>query len=856
MLFATCAVVLTASPAAVASRPAVASQLGLDSVEVHYALDGRVSLARGNLGALPNDATQFLRERAAPLGLRDDEALVVLKDERTSEGARHVRISRTLGGIPVAFDQLRVHARPDGEAYALEAETSALEGFVYRPPSLLPDEAVKRASGGYQGLWAEPPRSKLMILGSRFEGVGPPRLTYRVLVAYPRDPGQVPVREEVYVDAHSGQVVARLSRVRTADGTPVTVNAVDLFGHQVSLNATKSPEGILLEDEVTLDGGQLFTVAGDHDYSIYLASGAPPTISDRQAVSVADNVRRAIRFDLDTFGWNRWDFNQTPTGVGGAFLGVTHVGDHLANAYFTVLTGDGVQLGSVNFGDGDGDLLLDTARCLDVAGHEIGHGIVESTASLVYHNQPGALNEHYADMFGWMLDSTNDTIGEQCVGPAIAPKVLRDLCDPGNAATVYQPQPATMGQYRSLGDTQSTDWGGVHINSGIPNHAACLYRNGTDFATLGKVWFRALSMHLGPTTDFQGMAQATMTSCAELGLSSCATLDAAWTAVGVPPPSSGVCPPNSTQQANQCVCNYGYHFNSARTGCEPDLICPVHAHAYQGYCYCDDGYTHATSGAECVPESSSGVCGEHAHSAGGKCVCDTCFQYATLDATVCTPIPNCAVCTGPLQQSSNGVCVCEAGTQPVGQDCEPIAGDCGKENFAGRCSGNTLVYCNDKVVPKVIRVTDCAQLPATPACGLSKDGYDCIPKSSDCGSVPDTGACVGNTAQRCNAGVLETIDCKENGCRSYTSGGYTVNGCYPCPPHAVYADAAGTCSCEAGYVKSTAGTSCVAAGAVSTGGGSEKSNTTKSGCSAVGEPFLGLALVGLGLLSRRRRCAS
>jgi hypothetical protein len=436
---------------------------------------------------------------------------------------------------------------------------------------------------------------------------------------------------------------------------------------------------------------------------------------------------------------------------------------------------------------------------------------------------------------------------------------MRDLCDPGNVSTVYQPQPAVMSQFQKLPDTEAGDWGGVHVNSGIPNHAACLFRDATDFATLGKVWFRALSMHLGPTSDFQAMVQATMTSCAELNLTSCAQLASAWAAVGLTPSSGGGnCPPNSTQQGSQCVCNAGYHVNTSGTGCDPDSAtsCPAHEHAVGTQCSCDTGYVRNATGT-CVLETSGGACGSHAHNEGGECVCDQCYQRTT-EGAACTAIAHCAVCSDPLQvNDGSGACVCETGTTPSGATCEPVPGDCGKEDYAGRCVGSTLVYCNDtNNDPKIIVVADCASNDTKKACGLTDNGYDCVEPSGGCGSVPDNGVCVGTTAQYCDSGLVETVDCGENGCRSYIYSGVSVSFCYPCPPHATYRDATGggTCHCDPGYAENSAGDACVSTGGTGLGGGSSGGTDggAKTGCTAVGgADWLGLA--GLALMLRRRR---
>ena len=127
-------------------------------------------------------------------------------------------------------------------------------------------------------------------------------------------------------------------------------------------------------------------------------------------------VAKALAFDKATFGWDRWNFNASPVGAGGTVIAIAHAGTNLNNAYFSQMTSNGQKFGVMQFGDGDGQLFTPLARCLDVAGHELGHGVVSGTADLVYHNQSGALNEHFADVFGWLLQPADTGIGERCMG--------------------------------------------------------------------------------------------------------------------------------------------------------------------------------------------------------------------------------------------------------------------------------------------------------------------------------------------------------------------------------------------------------------------------------------------------------
>lgn len=121
---------------------------------------------------------------------------------------------------------------------------------------------------------------------------------------------------------------------------------------------------------------------------------------------------------------------------------------------------------------GNGDVAFKPlAGAIDVAGHEMTHGVVEKTANLEYKSQSGAMNESMADIFGSMIEGLNWKIGEDVVRTAyFTTGALRDMSNPhngGNNSNDNGWQPAAMQEYVS----GSSDNGGVHINSGIPNHA-------------------------------------------------------------------------------------------------------------------------------------------------------------------------------------------------------------------------------------------------------------------------------------------------------------------------------------------------------------------------------------------------
>jgi Zn-dependent metalloprotease len=201
------------------------------------------------------------------------------------------------------------------------------------------------------------------------------------------------------------------------------------------------------------------------------------------------------------------------------------------------------------FGDGDGQIFLDFTLPVDVIGHELTHGVTASTANLEYFSQSGALNESISDVFGslvkqYALQQTADQadwlIGAGLLAPRVQGVALRSMKAPGTAydddVLGKDPQPATMAGYVRTGQ----DNGGVHINSGIPNHAfylAAAAIGGHAWEGAGQVWYDVLTGGtLSPRADFAEFARLTV-AAAKSRYGDGAEHDAvlkAWSQVGVP----------------------------------------------------------------------------------------------------------------------------------------------------------------------------------------------------------------------------------------------------------------------------------------------------------------------------------
>lgn len=189
------------------------------------------------------------------------------------------------------------------------------------------------------------------------------------------------------------------------------------------------------------------------------------------------------------------------------------------------------------YGNGDQAFNAPLAKALDVAGHEMAHGVVQSTANLVYQGESGALNESFADIFGAMIDRDDWQIGEEVANPNVFPTgTMRDMANPnngGNSNNFYW-QPAHYNERY----TGSQDNGGVHINSGVPNYAYYLFAtsNGIGKAKAEQIFYRALDNYLVMSSQFVDLRNAVIQAATDLhgnASNEVAAAAAAFDAVGI-----------------------------------------------------------------------------------------------------------------------------------------------------------------------------------------------------------------------------------------------------------------------------------------------------------------------------------
>ncbi len=525
--------------------------------------------------------TQYLGAIGNAMQIKKPANEFVIKSIETDDiGQTHVRMQQVLGTVPVWGSQILVHEK-NGQVilfngvYFPTPSVSALEPTVLNAEAettvrLDLDKKVgfkKLPDAAKENIGGEQLRSELVIFHKN-DKRDAERLAWHV-TAYPT----VLHRYEYFVDAQNGQIldsyhssctiaghihgateslITELVSSKTAENTEgvdinhltiltldgaLTATALDLLNVNRTINTYQVGTRYYMLDgsrtmfniaSSTLPGkpvGGIQTLdANNTDEGPYFyVSGTTNVWNNPKAVSSHYNAGAAYTYYKNTFGRN------SINGKGGtitSFINVTDNSQAMDNAYWN---GE-----AMFYGNGD-QAFLPLARGLDVAGHEISHGVIQNTANLKYQDEPGALNESFADIFGTMIDRDDWQIGEDVMkGRTIFPTgFLRDMANPHNGGTNINSngwQPAHVSEKY----TGSQDNGGVHTNSGITNYAYYLFAtNGSvGKAIAEQVFYRALSVYMVASSKFIDCRAAVEQSCKDLYANNPAVLTAAQNAFG------------------------------------------------------------------------------------------------------------------------------------------------------------------------------------------------------------------------------------------------------------------------------------------------------------------------------------
>ncbi len=473
--------------------------------------DGQVFLS-GELSdkKVPSEssATKFLQENKDIFGIDNaKEELKVVEVNKDDIGDTFVKFAQVIEGTEVDNSLINVHYDKNGVIVSVNGNLEENKEITTLGSKVIsPEEAIKIAKSQFEfkKLKKTPKAEKLVITedGVNYE-------VYKINIFF-MDPtiGSY----DVFVEVSSGKVIKTEDKIRY--NNPVTGTGIDVLGktRDLKLNEDEGQYHMLdLTNEAT-EGIATFDGTNSADPLLVSNTTREFTAEEHKAsVSAHYNSEKVVEFYKKLFNRNSLDNKGMP------ILSFTHVPASYNNAMWT---GD-----MMLYGDGDGVEYTYLSGDLDVVGHEMTHGVVEYTAGLVYKNQPGALDESMADVFGvlistynkynvangeaWKFDPADWVVGDDIYTPNIQGDALRSLVDP----TLYG-QPAHMDNYFDLPDTY--DYGGVHDNSGIPNKAAYNIASNIGMDKTAKIYYRALTQYMHPDTNFQQASYCLVQAAADL----------------------------------------------------------------------------------------------------------------------------------------------------------------------------------------------------------------------------------------------------------------------------------------------------------------------------------------------------
>jgi len=201
------------------------------------------------------------------------------------------------------------------------------------------------------------------------------------------------------------------------------------------------------------------------------------------------------------------------------------------------------------FGAGNKKGLDQFEKALDVVAHEFTHAVIDHSSKLKYEGQSGALNEHFADVFGVIINAkVNNPSNPYMIGSSILygeyakkAKALRDMMDPSKGLS---PQPSHMKQVTTPGAAYSqydvgciassdNDKCGVHVLSGIPNKASALIMSVIGFDDAAKLFYNVMTKGMKENSTFKDYRVSLMKECEALSSDTCAIVDDALKSVGI-----------------------------------------------------------------------------------------------------------------------------------------------------------------------------------------------------------------------------------------------------------------------------------------------------------------------------------
>ena len=470
--------------------------------------------------ALLKSAQQKTAATARTIGLGAKEKLVVRDVVKDNDGTVHTRYERTYAGLPVLGGDLVVHTPPASLAAGTVSTTFNNKHTITVPTvtaAYSKSAAETKALKAAKAIDARQPTAdsarKVIWAGS-----GTPKLAWESVIGGFQDDG-TPSRLHVVTDATTGKELYRYQAVQTGTGNTQ-------YSGTVTLNTTLSGSTYQLYD-TTRGGHKTYNLSNGTS-----GTGTLMTDSDDVWGTGSGSNTQTAGADAAYGAQMTWDFYKNTFGRSGikndGVAAYSRV--HYSSSYVNAFWDDSCFC--MTYGDGSGGTHALTS--LDVAGHEMSHGVTSNTAGLNYTGESGGLNEATSDIFGTGVEfyaNNSSDVGDYLIGEKI------DINGDGTPLR-YMDQPSKDGSsadswYSGVGNLD------VHYSSGPANHMFYLLSEGSGSKTINgvtynsptsdgvavagigraaalQIWYKALTTYMTSSTNYAAARTAALNAAAAL----------------------------------------------------------------------------------------------------------------------------------------------------------------------------------------------------------------------------------------------------------------------------------------------------------------------------------------------------
>ncbi|MEU1179995.1 M4 family metallopeptidase [Streptomyces sp. NPDC005820] len=471
--------------------------------------------------ALIKGAQAKTEQTTESLGLPAQTKLIVKDVVKDNDGTVHTRYERTYAGLPVLGGDFVVHTAPASLAAGTVSTTfnnnrraiSVKSTKATYSKASAETKALKRAAA----LDATDPatQSARKVI---WAGEGTPKLAWETVVSGLQDDG-TPSRLHVVTDALTGAKLSEFQDIKTGTGN-------SQYSGTVTIGTTLSGSTYQLYDT---------TRGGHKTYSLNNGTSGTGTLmtdtDDVWGTGSGSNTQTA-GVDAHYGAQVTWDFYKNTFGRSGikndGVAAYSRV--HYSTAYVNAFWDD--DCFCMTYGDGSGSTHALTS--LDVAGHEMSHGVTSNTAGLNYSGEPGGLNEATSDIFGTGVEfyaANSNDVGDYLIGEEI------DINGDGTPLR-YMDEPDKDGGsadswYSGVGNLD------VHYSSGPANHMFYLLSEGSGSKTINgvtynsptsdgvavagigraaalQIWYKALTTYMTSSTNYAGARTAALNAATAL----------------------------------------------------------------------------------------------------------------------------------------------------------------------------------------------------------------------------------------------------------------------------------------------------------------------------------------------------